>query len=201
MRPTPSIALFVGVGLVTLSASALAEPIIWTGPSIVFEKPDSADWTLAINQDRLTGTVWLTRASQYPLFNIRKDDPFAVHMTPYDTEWAFGPTQSGNPGPITASNYANLSFAPFVTALDGAVGVNALSYGPGVLHLISDDIYLDIQFTSWTRGDNAGGFRYIRSTPAEAPVPEPGSATLLVVGALAALGSAARRRKLGQHPN
>jgi len=195
-RPAASIALFFGVGLVALSVPAFAEPIIWAGPSISFEKPNFADWTLAINQDRLTDNVWLTRTNVLPLFNIRcSDDAFDTGVTPCDTEWAFGPTQSGNPGPITARNHANLSFASFVNALNAAVGDNALRFGPGVLHLISDDIYLDIQFTSWTQRNNGGGFRYIRSTPEQEPVPEPASATLFVLGALAAAGSAARQRK------
>jgi hypothetical protein len=197
-RPAASITLFFGVGLVALSASAFAEPIIWTGPSIVFEKPDFADWTLAINQDRLTDNVWLTRRDIFPLINIRtaEDVICDVNMTPCDTEWAFGPTQSGNPGPITASNHASLSFTPFVAALGSGVGDNALKFGPGVLHLISDDIYLNIQFTSWTPGRNGGGgFRYIRSTPAQEPVPEPASATLFALGALAVAASAARQRK------
>jgi hypothetical protein len=37
------------------------------------------------------------------------------------------------------------------------VGVNA------VMHLITDDIYLNVTFTSW--GGSAGGFAYSRSTP------------------------------------
>jgi hypothetical protein len=188
---TRVIGLFVGVGLVALSAPAFADPIIWTGPSITFEKPDLADWTLAINQDRLTDHVWLTRMDYLPLFNVRCGNPFDTGTTPCDTEWAFGPTQSGNPGPITATNYASLSFAPFVNALNAAVGYNAVRYGPGVLHLISDDIYLNIRFISWTPGGSAGGFAYVRSTPA--PVPEPASATLFALGALAAAGFVSRR--------
>ena len=42
------------------------------------------------------------------------------------------------------------------------VGVNA------VVHLIAEDIYLDLRVTSWT--SRGGGFSYIRSTP---PVPPP----------------------------
>jgi hypothetical protein len=42
-----------------------------------------------------------------------------------------------------------------------------------VLHLIADDIYLDIKFLSWTAG-GGGGFSYERST-----VPEPSSLILL----------------------
>ena len=35
-----------------------------------------------------------------------------------------------------------------------------------MLHLITDDIYIDVSFISWTNGGNGGGFSYERSTPA-----------------------------------
>jgi PEP-CTERM motif len=168
---------------------------IWaSSPTIEFTKPDFADWTLAVNQDRLTDNVWLTRANIYPLFNIAVE-PNLMAGSPADTEWAFGPTQPGNPGPISASNHANLVFESFVLSLNAQIGRNAVAYGPGVLHLISDDIYLNIRFTSWTQATSdaeGGGFSYIRSTPGQPPVPEPASATLLILGA--AVGAAARRR-------
>ena len=163
-RATTSLALFVGVALVTPSVPAFADPIVWNGPSIAFAKPDFADWTLPSNQDRLTNDVWLTRRNTRPLFNIVIEEFAEDRTSPLDTEWAFGPTQPGNPGPITASNFANLAFAAFAPALGQEIGLNAVRYGPGVLHLISNDIYLDIQFTSWTQ-QSGGGFSYIRSTP------------------------------------
>jgi hypothetical protein len=188
-------AVLVGVALVTSSVPAFADPIVWNGRSIIFTKPDLADWTLPANQDRLTNDVWLTRMNTRPLFNIVAEDFADVRTSPLDTEWAFGPTQSGNPGPITASNFANLEFAPFVLALGNAIGDNAIDYGPGVLHLISNDIYLDIRFTSWAGGDDSGGgFSYIRSTPGEAPIPEPSSAALLIVGGIAWIGVVAARK-------
>ena len=188
-----SIAVLVGLALVTPSAPASAEPIVWNGPSITFTKPDFADWTLAANQDRLTNNVWLTRREIRQLINIALEEFPGPVASPLDTAWAFGPLQSGNPGPIRASNFANLEFAPFVSALGSNVGINILR-GPGVLHLISDDIYLNIRFTSWTRGDAGGGFSYIRSTPGETPVPEPSSAALVIAGALAWAGKVAARR-------
>ena len=193
-RATTSFAVLVGVALVTPSVPAFADPIVWNGPSITFTKPDFADWTLPVNQDRLTNHVWLTRMNVAQLFNIFVES-FPDNTAPLDTEWAFGPTQPGNPGSIAASNYANLIFAPFVPALNLAVGRNILDYGPGVLHLISDDIYLDIKFTSWTNGmaRGGGGFSYIRTTP-DRPVPEPASLSLLAVG-LAALGARRWRQR------
>jgi hypothetical protein len=186
-----TIALLAGLALVTASVPASADPILWNGPAITFTKLDFADPTLSINQDRLTSNVWLTRGSNRPLFNILVESG-PTDFSPADTEWAFGRTQPGNPGPIRASNYANLLFNPFIPALHGAIGSNILDT-PGVLHLISDDIYLDIEFTSWTSG--GGGFSYTRSTPDQAPVPEPATATLLVVGAVAAMGARSRRAK------
>jgi hypothetical protein len=192
-RATTSIAVWVGIALVTPSLPALADPIVWNGPSITFAKPpDFADPTLPANQDRLTDHVWLTRGDIRQLFNIRVESGADTRESPLDTEWAFGPTQPGNPGPITASNHANLVFDAFVPALGNGVGDNILSFGPGVLHLISDDIYLDIKFTSWKIG-GGGDFSYVRSTPSQAPVPEPASAALLVTGA-AWVGMLAGRR-------
>ena len=194
-RATTSMAVLVGVALVTSSEPTFADPIIWNGPSITFTKPDFADWTLPANQDRLTNDVWLTRMTTRPLFNIAAEEFADPRTSPFDTEWAFGPTQSGNPGPVTASNFANLEFAPFARALGNAIGDNALAYGPGVLHLISNDIYLDIKFTSWAGGDDSpGGFSYIRSTPVEAPIPEPSSAALVIVGGVAWVGIVTARR-------
>jgi hypothetical protein len=186
---TTSIAVLVGVALVTPSATAYANPIVWNGPLITFTKPDFADPTLPVNQDRLTDHVWLTRLSARPLLNIFLEESSDAVLSPLDTEWAFGPTQPGNPGPIRASNFANLTFVPFAPALGHAIGTNALRYGPGVLHLISDDIYLDIRFTSWSLGElgGGGGFSYIRSTPAEAPVPEPTTLALCLAGGIGVL--------------
>jgi hypothetical protein len=194
-RATGSAAVLVVIALLSPCVPASADPVVWNGPMIAFTKPDHADWTLPVNQDRLTDNVWLTRAEIMPLFNIAVE-PSYMEGSPSDTEWAFGPTQPGNPGPIRASNYANLVFQSFALSLDQKIGHNAVPYSPGVLHLISDDIYLDIAFTSWTIANSdelGGGFSYIRSTPGQPPVPEPASATLLILGA--AIGAAARRRK------
>ena len=191
-RTTLARAVLAGVALLTPAIPVPADPIVWTGPSVTFTKPDFADWMLSANQDRLTDNVWLTRRQTRPLFNILLEDLADSSVSPLDTEWAFGPMQPGNSGPITASNFANLVFEPFVAALAHNVGSNVVAYGPGVLHLISDDVYLDIRFKSWTQ-ESGGGFSYIRSTPDQSPVPEPATATLLLVGA--ATGVAVRRRK------
>ncbi len=192
-KPARRIPVLVGIVLLSSWLPASAEPIVWSGAPTTFTKPAFADWTLPENQDRLTANVWLTRGASLPLFNIALE-PGYTKGSPADTEWAFGPTQPGHPGPIRATNHANLVFTSFVLSLDSAIGRNAVAYGPGVVHLISDDIYIDIKFTSWSPGqrEDGVGFSYVRSTPGSAPVPEPASATLVVIGAVA--GVVSRRR-------
>ncbi|HMF58786.1 MAG TPA: hypothetical protein VK595_00360 [Vicinamibacterales bacterium] len=93
---------------------------------------------------------------------------------------------------IQISGHVHDAFAP---TLDRAVGINIVRYGPGVLHLISSDIYLDIKFTSLTSGEQGGGgFSYIRSTPDQTPVPEP-STLLLVAPFVAGVVARARDRR------
>jgi glucose/arabinose dehydrogenase len=162
------------VVLALLSATVEATTI-WTGPSIVFAKQDSADPTLAANQDRITSNVWLTRASRRGLFNIAKEPEFAHNVSPSGTEWATG----------SAGNWQSLTFTDWETWAGGSSSIPTIINRNAVLHLVADDIYLDITFLGWTPTASGGGFSYARST-----VPEPASACLLVTGA----GALLRRR-------
>ena len=45
--------------------------------TVVFTKPDSADWTLEENQDRITDNVWITRKDIQSLFNIAQEAGFS----------------------------------------------------------------------------------------------------------------------------
>jgi hypothetical protein len=164
--------------LVGLCLSALASPqngraaTIWTGPDTAFTKLVNSDPTQAANQDRLTASVWLTRGGTQGLYNAKTESAFTHFFSPADTEWANG----------TTANYSGLTYVDWNSWASGVnpsppstVGVNA------VLHLISDDIYLDITFTSFSGA--GGGFSYVRSTPAA--VPEPAAGLLLATGLLA----------------
>src|SRR5262249_2300586 len=78
--------------------------------------------------------------------------PVYNHPGPSGTEWAYG----------TTANYATLTYQPWLTwnAMNPQSSLNTNA----VLHLIVEDIYIDIKLTSWTaRG--GGGFSYARSTP------------------------------------
>lgn len=151
VRPLVVFGLMAGC-LPTLAAT------IWTGPMTSFTKANSADWTQAANQDRLTPNVWLTRASTEGLFNIKSEASYdrPGNTSPADTEWATG----------TTANLGSLSFTSWYNWSKHTNGGPANTVGvDAVLHLISEDIYIDIKFTSWS-SISGGGFSYQRSTPA-----------------------------------
>jgi len=128
---------------------------IWAGDTIVFTKEISADFTLPENQDTLTTNVVITRGSNRGLYNIATESmaEFGCQSTsPHDTEWAIG----------TTANYDTLSYNTFINTSN--CGPTDLLNVPMVLHLISDDIYLDVTITMWSQGVG-GGFSYTRSTP------------------------------------
>jgi len=144
--------------LLAFAAPALAgerTPTIWSGRHYFFEKENFADWNLPENQDRITDTVRITRKNNQGIFNIAQEDEYNDLVSPADTEWATG----------NALDWMNLDFEPWVIWVGAnppsSVGVNA------VVHLISEDIYIDIRFESWTSGGLGGGFSYLRAEPAD----------------------------------
>jgi len=141
---------------------------IWTGPKTTFSKSAFADPTDPANQDRITDNVWITRANVAGIYNAKTETNYQFFHSPADTEWAFG----------TTADIGSLTFADWQTWIDS--NPPSLPGQDAVLHLISDDIYLDIKFLSWGKGSTAGGsFSYERST---SPVPEPTSTALILAG-------------------
>lgn len=125
---------------------------IWSGPPVIFTKPDGADWTLPEFQDSLTPSVILARQELRSLFNIVLESEYnrETDLSPLDTEWAIGNT----------SDLSTLTFDTW----QNANGRNKPNVGEDlVLHLISDDIYIDLKYLSWSGGGN-GGYSYIRSS-------------------------------------
>ncbi len=156
------------------TAAPTSQPQIWSGLACSFSKEDYADWTLPANQDQISTNVHLTRKNSKGIFNILLESGYQGWETsPLDTEWAF----SGLNGCITfnqgegTAQYPALTFAPFAYALDYNVG-DYIEGTPGVLHLISENIYVDIVCTSWTSGSQGGGFAWDRAC-AQSPVPTP----------------------------
>ena len=149
-----------------LCLAALSGPLsshaatLWTGPTTAFVNNAGSDPTQAGNQDRLTDGVWLTRGGIQGIYNAATEGGFSHFFSPQNTAWSEG----------TLANYASLTYVDWDTwaknqhgGPPNTVGVNA------VVHLVADDIYLSVTFTSW--GGSAGGFSYVRSTPAVANQP------------------------------
>ncbi len=124
---------------------------IWSGATTTFTKSNNADFTQAANQDRITDNVWITRGNSQGLFNIATETGYSKGVSPIDTEWAYG----------TTADAGNLTYNSWQETVannpSGAVGKDM------VLHLITDDILIDIKFLSWSK-KNGGGFSYERST-------------------------------------
>ena len=125
---------------------------IWTGEPIVFEKPNFADSTDPENQDAITDLVVLTRGNRGSLFNVVVETG-AGENSPEGTEWAKG----------TTADIDSLEFAPLKAAAEGKM--KEVPDTDFVLHLIDEDIYIDVRFLSWKAGGSTGGgFSYQRST-------------------------------------
>ena len=125
--------------------------IIWNGSLITFEKSDGADPTAEANQDRLTSNVWITRGNNGgQIYNIAKENTSNKDNSPKGTAWAIG----------TLDQIESLSFNKFRVAVGNPKDVVGKDL---VMHLIEDDIYLSVKFSSWSSGQK-GGFAYSRST-------------------------------------
>jgi len=148
------------LGLTLLPAGRAAT--VWNGPPITFTKASGADPNLPANQDRITPNVWITRGYSGGIYNAARETGFTHYLSPTNTEWANG----------TLANYASLNYTNWNSWVRGhpnpsppsTVGVDA------VVHLIAEDIYLSVRFTSWAAFGGGGGFSYVRST---APPPTP----------------------------
>ncbi len=126
--------------------------VTWTGDLLNFEKSDGADPSLQSNQDRITDNVWITRGNDGgQIYNIAKENISDKNSSPVGTEWAIG----------SLDDIGSLNFSKFRSAVGSPKGVVGKNL---VLHLIQDDIYLSVRFTSWSSGQK-GGFSYSRSTP------------------------------------
>jgi len=180
---TATIPLIAAAAIMAPSA-AKAAAVLWTGPNTNFTLASGANPSLPANQDRLTSDIWITRNTSQGLFNANTEAGFSHFFSPQGTEWATG----------FLTNYASLSYTDWNSWAKGVnagppstVGINA------VLHLIPDNIYLSVRFTSWASG-GVGGFSWTRSTTT---VPEPSPAALLVAGFLA-LAAVRLRSRFGR---
>jgi hypothetical protein len=176
----------IGISTTLFSILPVEAATIWSGSKMTFTKATGADFTLSQNQDRITDNVWITRGDLQGLFNIKQESSFdkgsSDPASPVGTEWSYGTT--ANLGSLTFSKWR----AWAVNNPVQTVGQDA------VLHLIAEDIYIDIKFLSWDQ--RAGGFSYERSTEA---VPEPTSTLgFLVLGSFGTALTLKRKLKFSK---
>lgn len=128
---------------------------VWTGPDVEFTKADGADPDLAENQDRITENLWITRGnSGGQIYNAVSENIYNKFNSPVNILWALGSTED---------DISQLEFTSFRNIPGGPKNIEGKDL---VLYIESDDIYLDVQFTSWSQG-KLGGFSYIRSSSGE----------------------------------
>ena len=147
--------LIAVVGSALLAGEAVGQTV-WDGPlDVTFTKIGIDDFTLPENQDFITDNVIITRAQIRGLFNIAQEAAYdgrgTVGFSPAGTEWSFGTTE----------NWESLNFTPWAIVFDREPDdfVNR----DLVVHLIEDDIYLDIYFTAWGESGQ-GTVTYTRSS-------------------------------------
>ena len=127
---------------------------IWSGDRITFTKPNFADPQSPEAQDRITDSVVLTRGSGNILYNIVEEVGVNRSVSPAGTLWAMGTTEQLD----------SLTFQPLKQAANSRM--QDLPNQDMVLHLVEDNIYIDLRFLSWAVGQSSGGgFSYERTTP------------------------------------
>lgn len=144
----------------TIVTTTTLNPTIWNATPVTFQKLNYANYQLPQNQDQLTNNVIITRANNQGFFNIATENSFGGNpsSSPVDTEWALG----------TLADVANLNFQSW----GDSVNWNPLNQinNTYVVHLITDNIYLELTVLSWTQNSGGGGFSYTRtSTPCSPP--------------------------------
>ena len=141
-----------------LGKSSVFASTVWNGPPTTYVQPGT-DASDPANWDQLTPNVALTRNGSMGLFNAIQETSYSHFSSPADTEWALG----------TLDQYASLSYTSWEQCY-GSRGVlqGTITSQPAVMHLITDDIYVSVQFTQW---GSFSPFAYNRSTPAVSSPP------------------------------
>lgn len=140
---------FALLALVHLGLPAVARAgTVWTGPSLSFTNVVSTD------VDQITPNVWITRGAAQGIYNSKTESGFTHSFSPADTAWADGTTANTNLTYTDWNTWAKITHG----GPPSTMGVSA------VVHLLSEDIYVGVVFTSWG-SLGSGGFSYQRSTP------------------------------------
>ena len=140
------------------------EGVFWTfdmvpaldGDPVYFAKEDYADVMDPENWDHVTPSVAIMRGDNQGLYNPYVEDSYNG-WGPSGTLWSLGSTSESDP----------MGYMEWVDAISG----QAANLPGQTLSMwcLEENLYFDIEFESWTNGNNGGGFSYWR-TLAEPPV-------------------------------
>jgi hypothetical protein len=143
----PSIALLI-ILLVAIGTARVHAQIIWNTGSLTFVKSAPGQMDNITQQTALTrNTVLFNAICQTVSGNVG-----CAYPGPCNTEWAMGTIENWNT--YTYTSWLNAQPQPCTPPT--MVGV------PMVCHLLAENIYLQITFTSWQAG--GGNFSYVRTT-------------------------------------
>jgi hypothetical protein len=164
--------ILIGPAAIVLQVALIgtaAAQAVWSGLTFEFNRPSGAT---PAPRDMITPSVHLTRGTTQGIYNAAPGKDFFYHdAAPSGTRWA---TSINNAGKlIEATNHANLTFATWLNAYGGFGIGNVIEGEKAVVHLVDENIYMDLQFTDWVDGrteGGGGGFTYLRAEPPEMPM-------------------------------
>ncbi|MEO1035503.1 MAG: hypothetical protein AAFX44_08085 [Pseudomonadota bacterium] len=173
---------------------------VWDGPPVSYSKAGTDNPNDPAFQDELTTNVRITRGFQGGIYNVAQESFFSQTTSPADTEWAFsGLNGSPSGSAFSATNCANSpGLCDFRNWFD-AQGENSMGENlvgrPAVVHLITDDIYLDLTFSEFTNVNLGARVAYERASPSSSvPVPLPAWAVMLIALLIVWVGGRTIRR-------
>jgi len=149
--------LVLARGALLALAGAAEAATVWSGAPVSFTKLPFANPALPSSQDRLTAGVAITRGDAQGLYNPLSELAYSG-TSPAGTRRAFAGLRGNPEAGFGAGNHASLNFSTWEIALGGRPSLAGnIVERPGVVHLVGEDVYLDITFTDWSIGGGAGG--------------------------------------------
>jgi hypothetical protein len=151
----------------TLPTGAVSQTV-WSGLTFEFTRPSFVN---PAPVDQITPGVHIARAATQGIYNAAPGKDLAYNGSgPTGTRWATDLNNAGKT--IEATNNAALTFGTWLAAYGGFSIGNVIEGKKAVVHLIDENIYLDLQFTNWVAGrgePGGGGFTYLRAEPPITP--------------------------------
>ena len=124
------------------------------GPTVSFTKPD-----YGTTQDNISAAVHIKRNNSKGIYNSVLESSYddEDYTSPLDTEWTYYDVPWGDLRNIKDREYFSWAEAVNFYPPDNMIGAEM------VMHIISEDRYFKVIFSSWTSGGLGGGFSYERT--------------------------------------